>query len=53
MERLLALVSLAYFFTSDEAVAITGPAFSIDGGTLAWSATFSGIVRSVHMSRNT
>jgi len=27
--------SLVYFFASDEAVAITGPAFPIDGGTLA------------------
>jgi len=49
MEWLLALVfryrrrrdhrtevgSLVYFFASDEAGAITGPAFSIDGGTLA------------------
>ena len=27
--------SLVYFSASDEAVAITGPDFSIDGGTLA------------------
>ena len=41
------LGSLLCFLASHEAAAITGQAFSIDGGTPA------GITRSVHMNRNT